>query len=362
MSGVAQQPPGSELRRDPVTGSWVIFAPQRAGRPHDFVERRRFRTAPEGCPFCPGHEEQTPPELMRFPAAGEYPGQPWSLRVVPDKFPMLKPGQTYHRFGEGMFDLMDGHGHHEQVIESPLHDEEFDMYRDSHVRTILHVYQNRCAELGRDERIHQVLIARNSGSDAGEGISHPNTHVVALPIVPKRILEEVAGSHRYYKFKERCLYCDIIQQEQSEGTRVVAQNDAFIAFCAYAGRSPFEIVVTPRQHNARFEAIRPNEIALLAELFKGVLGTLQRCLERPPMNFIFHTAPTPQACRDDLADATKYYHWHIEIIPKLTRTAGFEWGSGYHINPILPEDAARWLREAVSPTGPVHLTPSPVAP
>ncbi|MBI4859194.1 MAG: hypothetical protein HY815_02820 [Candidatus Riflebacteria bacterium] len=163
------------------------------------------------------------------------------------------------------------------------------------------------------------------------------------------------GSLRYYKFKDRCLYCDIIQQEVRDRSRLIAENEAFVACCAYAGRFPFEVVVTPRVHNAQFELIRPNEIALLAEMLKSVLTAMERCLEHPPMSFIFHSAPTPQAHREELANVSKFYHWHIEIIPKLTKTAGFEWGSGFYINPILPEEAAKYLREFCGcglPTGP----------
>jgi UDPglucose--hexose-1-phosphate uridylyltransferase len=337
----------SELRKDPVTGGWVIFAPERSRRPLDPVMAPDPASPddPRSCPFCPGHESQTASEVLHFPASLEYPGQPWSFRVVEDRYPLLSPSRNYHRYGEGMYDLMDGFGFHELLVESPVHTDGYHAFGETHVRNILHTYQNRSMELGRNDRVRQVLITGGTERDGEPLHVHPHSHIVALPIVPKRIAEEAAGCLKYYQFKERCLYCDIIHQETDDRSRLVLENEGFVAFCAYAGRFPHELVIAPRAHSSRFELIRPNEIALLAEIFKAAICGMQRALDLCPMHFIVHTSPTPHARREELADVAKFYHWHIEVIPRLTRPAGFEWGSGFYINPTLPEDSARTLRE-----------------
>ena len=342
-----------EFRRDPITGAWVIFSPERAGRPGSFVKNPPEQGLMPDCPFCPGHEKNTPVEIMHFPGSLEYPGRPWALRVIDDNQPLLTSTHGIHRYGEGMYDLMSGFGFHELVVESPIHTDGYLTYLESHIRNILLAYQSRFAELGRQEGIQQILITRNTGRAGGPYHIHPHSHIVALPIVPKRIFEECLGCLKYYKFKERCLYCDIIHQETVDRSRLVLENEEFVAFCAYAGRFPYEVVITPKAHWSRFEHIRPNEIALLAQMLKSVLTAVKRHLESPPLSFIFHTAPTPQAQQEELSCVTKYYHWHIEIIPKLTRTAGFEWGSGFYINPVLPEVAARALRESCKSTAAV---------
>lgn len=337
--------PAPEFRKDPVTGGWVIFAPERSRRPEDLMVPEVASTPREGCPFCPARDgDNGKLEIIRFPPTPDYGGQPWTIKVLKDKFPILSDQENYHRFGDGMYDLMSGHGHHELVVESPLHDDGFPRYPDSHVRDLLSVYQNRSLELSSFPNIRQILITRNSGHDAGAQISHPHSHIVGMPIIPKRIQEEVSGCQGYYRFKERCVYCDIIAQEREDGSRIVLDNDCFVAFTAWAARFPYEVVIAPRVHLSRFETIRPNEIVLLADIMKGVISAIKGSLPRPSLNYIFHTSPTPQARTAELTDVAKYYHWHIEIIPKITRIAGFEWGSGFYINPVMPEDSAASLR------------------
>ncbi len=335
-----------ELRKDPVTGAWVIFSPERSRRPQDFATGGGDETPREQCPFCPENETRTAGlEILRFPPAAPYLDQPWSIRVLTDKRPVLSSRESFHRFGEGMYDLMNGYGFHELIVESPVHDDRFSRFEDSHVRDLLSLYQNRAMELSNSHKIKQILITRSSGVDAGAQISHPHSHIVALPIVPKRIYEELQGSQGYYRFKDRCVYCDIIVQEREDAARLVLENDSFVAFCAWAARFPFEVTIAPRVHLSRFETIRPNEIALLADIMKGVIAAIEGCLPHPALNLMFHTSPTPQSRTEELSEVAKYYHWHLEIVPKMTRIAGFEWGSGFFINPILPEDAARYLRD-----------------
>ncbi|MBI4872162.1 MAG: galactose-1-phosphate uridylyltransferase [Candidatus Riflebacteria bacterium] len=335
-----------ELRKDPVTGAWVIFSPERSRRPQDFACFHSEETPKESCPFCPENEAMTSGlEVLRCPPTGPYGAHPWSIRVLQDKYPILSRRETFHRFGEGMYDLMSGYGHHELVVETPLHGETFREYDDFHIRELLSVLQNRSAELSVSPKIKQILITRSWGAESGAQISHSHSHIVALPIVPKRIFEEIQGSQGYYRFKDRCVYCDIIVQEREDASRLVLENDSFVAFCAWAARFPFEVTIAPRVHLSRFETIRPNEITLLADIMKGVISSIEGCLPRPALNLMFHTSPTPQARTQELADVARHYHWHLELVPKMTRIAGFEWGSGFFINPVLPEDSARYLRD-----------------
>ncbi len=344
------QPQGMpELRRDPVTAGWVIFAPERSRRPGDLTGFSRANPTPrEECPFCPEADEEVRSlEVLRRPAR---PGQEkgdWSLKVIQDKFPILSADEELHCFGEGLYDVMSGHGHHELVIESPGHDDGFLSYSLSQIQDLLATYRDRCHDLGERQHVKQILITRNSGADAGAKISHPHSHVVAMPIVPKRIQEELDGCRGYFRFKERCVYCDIIVQEREDASRLVLENESFVAFCGWAARFPFEVTIAPRVHLSRYETIRPEEIVLLADIIRGIMGGIKHSLDFPPLNYIFHTAPTPRSRIGDLAEAGRYYHWHIEIIPKLTRVAGFEWGTGYYINPMMPEVSAQHLRQNI---------------
>jgi UDPglucose--hexose-1-phosphate uridylyltransferase len=181
---------------------------------------------------------------------------------------------------------------------------------------------------------------------AGASLAHPHSQIIALPIVPRRVMEELEGSKAYFNYKERCVFCDIIRQEKEQAVRVVHENREFIALTPFASRFPFEIWILPKNHSSSFEDIPYFHYASLAELFSDTLKRLSLCLSDPPYNFMLHTSPVGEKLND-------YYHWHFEIIPRLTRVAGFEWGSGFYINPTSPEDAAQILRE----TPPVPAAP-----
>ncbi|TMQ68566.1 MAG: galactose-1-phosphate uridylyltransferase [Candidatus Eisenbacteria bacterium] len=333
-----------ELRKDPVIGRWVIISTERGRRPTSFGP-----TAPEPrsgfCPFCPGSEDKTPPEVYAVRANGGPPNSAgWMVRVVPNKFPALQIEGSLDRRGEGLYDRMNGVGAHEVVIEGPSHDQDLADLPVEHMEHVLWAYRDRMLDLHRDRRLRYVLIFKNHGSQAGATLEHTHTQLIATPIIPKYIQEELEGARRYYELKERCVFCDIIQQETaSQATRrLVSMNDGFMAIEPFAPRFPFETWILPRRHDASFQALdRAEERRDLAILLKDVLGRLNQALDRPPYNFVLHTAPVSD---HDL----EYYHWHIEIMPKLTRVAGFEIGSGFFINPTPPEDAAQYLREIMA--------------
>ena len=346
----------SELRKDPITGNWVIIAPERAGRPTDFAKgAAEFVRRSEACPFCPGNEAMTPPAVMTVPASSnpDEPGEPgwparpaWEVRVFPNKFPALDAigaGGSVGEAGAGLtvlFERLDGVGVHEVIVETPDHGATLATLSLESIENVLRVYQARIRELEKDQRIRQVVIFRNHGPEAGATLEHGHSQLIALPIVPLRVREEVEGARAYFSSKSRCIYCDIAQQEERDGKRLILKNEHFIVVAPYASRFPFEAWLLPRRHSARFEDTSENECGSLAGALKSILASLDEVLDRPPYHFIIHSAPFRESSDES-------YHWHIEIMPILARVAGFEWGTGIYINPTPPEEAAQTLREII---------------
>jgi UDPglucose--hexose-1-phosphate uridylyltransferase len=329
-----------ELRKDPVTGRWVIISTDRQKRPNDFRLERSPTVGREYCPFCPGHEAMTPPEILSYRQNGGAPNAPgWDIRVVPNKFPALQVEGTLDREGEGLFDRMNGVGAHEVIIETPDHDRSLALMSEPELERVLWAFRERMIDLRQDHRLRYILVFKNHGSAAGATLEHPHSQLIALPIVPDFVREEIEGARRHYQIKERCVFCDIVHQELRDGRRVIQENADIIALAPYAPRFAFETWLLPKRHGARYEQAARHEYESLARMLKSVLQRLDRALESPPFNLIVHTSPFSEEVVD-------LYHWHIEIMPKLTRVAGFEWGTGFYINPTPPEEAAKVLRAA----------------
>jgi UDPglucose--hexose-1-phosphate uridylyltransferase len=327
-----------ELRKDPVTGRWVIISTDRQKRPNDFRLEKSASASRERCPFCPGHEAMTPPEILSYRQNGGAANAPgWDLRVVPNKYPALQVEGTIDREGEGMFDRMNGIGAHEVIIETPDHDRSLALMSEPEIERVLWAFRERMLDLKQDHRLRYILVFKNHGAAAGATLEHPHSQLIALPIVPDFVREELEGARLHYQQKERCVYCDIVQQEARDGRRVIQENADIIALAPFAPRFAFETWLLPKRHGARYETAPRHEYESLARLLKAVLQRLDRALESPPFNLIVHTSPFSE-------DVGDLYHWHIEIIPKLTRVAGFEWGTGFYINPTPPEEAAKVLR------------------
>lgn len=327
-----------ELRRDPVIGRWVIISTERGKRPSDYSkeaepEMGRF------CPFCPGNEDKTPPELLAFgPAGREKNKSGWRVRAVPNKFPALQIEGDINRKGEGMYDKMNGIGAHEVLIETPDHKKEIPDLEDSHVEDILWSYRDRIIDLRKDTRFDYIMIFKNKGAAAGASLSHPHSQLIATPMVPVRVRQEIVGAKQYFDYKERCVYCDMIIQELTQNVRVVTENDHFVAFEPYAPRFPFETWILPKAHDSHFEDLQKSEASSLSKILKKVLGKIKNLLDDPPFNYVIHNAPLKEP-------PLPHYHWHMEVIPKLSKIAGFEWGTGFYINPTPPEEAAQFLKE-----------------
>jgi UDPglucose--hexose-1-phosphate uridylyltransferase len=327
-----------ELRRDPVTGRWVIIATDRQKRPNDFRIERPIVLGREQCPFCPGQEALTPPEVLSYRPNGGAPNSSgWDVRVVPNKFPALQVEGSLDRSGEGMFDRMNGIGAHEVIIETPDHDRTLAAMAEPEIERILWAYRERIQDLQRDVRLKYILIFKNHGATAGATLEHTHSQLIALPIVPDFVREEIDGARRHYDVKDRCVFCDIIRQDLVDGRRIILENADIVALAPYAPRFAFETWLLPRRHAARFEEAPRHEYESLARVLKAVLQRMDRALETPPFNLVVHTAPFAE-------EIGHLYHWHLEIMPKLTRVAGFEWGTGFYINPTPPEEAAHVLR------------------
>jgi len=321
-----------ELRRDPVSGKWVIIAVERAQRPEEFQPDVAARK-PGACPFCRGAEAATPAEIQSIrDAAG------WRVRVIPNKYPALKVEGDLDKRGEGLYDVMNGIGAHEVIIESPEHVHNLTALDDAGVSGVLWMYKQRLVDLKRDFRLVYGLVFKNVGARAGATLEHSHSQLIATPMVPVRVQDEIDRAHAYFDFRGRCLFCDIVRQELATQARIVTESANFVAFEPFAPCSPFETQVLPKRHLSHYEATDDALLRELAGLLRATLLKIDRAIGTPAYNYLIHTAPLNAAPLD-------HYHWHFEIIPRVTKVAGFEWGTGFFINPVPPEHAAKYLRE-----------------
>jgi UDPglucose--hexose-1-phosphate uridylyltransferase len=339
-----------DLRKDPIVGRWVIIATARAKRPHDFdstPQRRQDRF----CPFCEGNERATPNEIIAYRSPGSKPnGKGWRVRVFANKFPALEIEGELNKRGEGIYDMMQGVGAHEVIVESSRHLISTSELTEDELREVLWVYRDRLVDLKKDPRLVYGMIFKNVGAEAGASLEHTHSQLIVTPIVPINVWEEMTGSLEFYNFRGRCVYCDMIQQELAVEKRIVVDSPGFMAFCPFASRFPFETWVLPKAHSSHYENIQKNGVDELSNVMKQVIGKIEAALDRPAYNYIIHTAPFD-------TQELGYYHWHIEIMPSLTKSAGFEWGTGFYINPVTPEDAAAFLREVELETLPSEDIP-----
>jgi UDPglucose--hexose-1-phosphate uridylyltransferase len=329
----------AELRKDPVLGRWVNIATERVRRPADFrVTPSPPRPGP--CAFCAGHEHETPPEVAahRDPADAPPNAPGWRVRVVPNKFPALRIEGALERRGQGLYDVVTGVGAHEVIIESPDHDRKLGDLPIEGVEEVVQVCRERLADLKRDPRFRAIVIFKTHGLETGVHLGHPSSQLIATPVVPLAVGEELRQARAYHDYRERCVFCDILQQEGEEAARVVTASEHVMAFAPFAARFPFEIWLAPRRHAAAFDRAGAAECLDLARVLRTVLRKLDRCLGDPPFQLVLHTAPIGE-------DESPSYHWHVEIMPRVVDGEAFESASGIHANPMPPEDAARFLRD-----------------
>ncbi len=342
----------SELRYDPMRKTWVIIATERGMRPLN-VQRReqaRIQTAETVCPFCPGNEGRTPPEILAIRDPGSPPNGPgWKVRVIPNKFPALTIETPQERYGKGIYDVVSGFGAHEVIVETPDNTMQMADFSLSHLQDVFGVYRSRLRDLMRDVRFRYIMIFKNHGSEAGASLCHSHSQLIAIPVTPSLVAIELASLRDYYRLKERCMMCDLVHQELEAEERIVLDEEKFVVFTPFASNFPFELRIVPKKHSHDFSLVDDDTLAHFSLVIKEVLARLRKVLDDPPYNFILHTAP-PMTHRVGKpyywSSIEDDYHWHLELVPRLTMIAGFEWGTGFQINPTSPEDASRFLREA----------------
>ncbi len=332
-----------QLRQDPTTKEWVIIATERAKRPHNFQNPRPQIDKPsyrEDCPFCPGNERMTPHETLAYRKGGLPDGPGWWVRVIPNKYPALAPDGSLEREEEkGFFRRMDGVGVHEVVIGSPVHNQLFPLMDDYHVSEVLLAYRERYLALREDPKIKLIIIFKNHGERAGTSLEHTHSQIVGTAVVPSNIRVKLQEAARYYDDHGRCVYCDLVQEELSSGKRIVMETEKFVVLHPFASRFPFETWIVPKEHQASFGSISVDDSKEFARVLRTTLFKMYSTLNDPDYNYVIHTAPVKDEGED-------YYHWHLQITPRLTTTAGFEMGSGMYINVSLPEETAQFMKEA----------------
>ncbi|MFB3814570.1 MAG: galactose-1-phosphate uridylyltransferase [Terriglobales bacterium] len=329
-----------ELRQNRFTKEWVIIATERAKRPEEMVVKREPKVVPHyvpTCPFCPGNEKLTPPEILRLPD-GAADGR-WNARVIPNKFSALSRDVQPVRTIQGSHRKIDGFGVHDVVVETSDHALYAALMTDDQVIEILRCYKARFDQLSQDPRIAHVTIFKNHGVDAGTSLEHPHSQIIAAPVISTQVRNRMMEAIRHYDEFGECMFCRAIEEELSEGTRVVLVTDHFVAMEPYASATPFCTHVYPRRHMASFGFITDAEMRDLAQVLRTLLAKLYFGLKNPDFNYTIRTAPHECA-------TVSYYHWYLSVIPRLTRVAGFELGSGTFINTVLPEAAAEFLRNA----------------
>ena len=334
----------TDLRQNPATKEWVIIAKERARRPDDFaVGKPKEEELPgekENCVFCCGNEDKTPKELMAYRAFGTKPDTPgWWVRVVPNKFAALVPGGSPKRFKEhDFFRHMDGIGSHEVIIETPEHALHIATMEQHQVEEIFLAYRERYIALSKDPDFEIIIIFRNHGKSAGTSIKHPHSQIIAAPVTPTHVRHRLEEAMRYFDDEGRCVYCDMLAKEKEVDERIVLETDNFVCFEPYASRSPFETYILPKVHQACFKDITENLAKEFAYITRNTLRKIDKALNNPDYNYIIGSAPPQEAGGD-------YYHWHMRIIPKVSAVAGFELGSGIFINTVIPEEAAKFLKD-----------------
>jgi UDPglucose--hexose-1-phosphate uridylyltransferase len=326
----------AELRKEPITRMWVVVTPERPRGPSDYLPFKppyQPQKAEEVCPFCPGNEGRTPKETLSLP--GEEGG--WSVRVIPNKFPFFHIEGEFDRRPEGMYDLMEAIGAHEIVVEAPEHKQSLALMETHHIGKILLAYRERLIDLEKDRRFQQFLILKNY---PGMFNRHPHSHIMAMPVIPRRIDEEIWGALDYYQRKERCIFCDIIKEEILMKKRVILETVHFLVFSPFASRYPFETWIIPKKHSPDFHQIKEEEMEDLSVAIQSLFIRFYKLLSDPPYSFAFHTSPVQSRFH------RSEYHWHIETRLRIGLREGFEWGTGFFVNHTPPEDAAAYLRGA----------------
>jgi UDPglucose--hexose-1-phosphate uridylyltransferase len=345
-----------ELRHDPIVDRWVIIAQDRAQRPGALVGAPSTLSAAaagvsEVCPFCPGNEAETPPEVFAVRNDGDQANSPhWRVRVVPNKYPALvrKTRDNGDRrvplsgdFGaRRLFDSEPGFGVHEVIVDTPRHVTRVGALTDDELADSLLAIRARLWALREERDLKHALVFKNVGHAAGATREHIHSQLMASQLIPPLVAGELRGAERFFRKNRECVFCRMIADERELGVRIVGESAAFVALCPFASRFPYEMWILPQAHSSDFDSTGSVDLADLASLARSTIARIETLSSPLAYNLVIHTSPF-----DSLA--VEHYHWHMEVFPRLTVAAGFEWGSGCAVNPISPEDAAGVLRTIV---------------
>ncbi|MCK9555997.1 galactose-1-phosphate uridylyltransferase [bacterium] len=328
----------SEIRKDPIVNRWIIIATDRKNRPNDFSVYEENEDL-KYCPFCEGNEKMTTPEITAVRKPDSAPNSAgWDLRVIPNKFPALRVENELKKSKTGIYESLSATGAHELIIESPDHNKDLRQFSEEKIYSILTNIKNRISDLRNDIRLQHIIVFKNVGPKAGATLKHPHFQLIAMPVIPKRAMEALTGARDYFKVHKKCVFCDIIRQETEIGDRIVDSNNEFLSFCPYASRFPFETWIIPKNHASDFDRAEEEHLMYLSRIMKNTLNKLHKALRDFQYNLLIHTSPLQSG-------SSESFHWHIEIFPRIVKTAGFEWGTGFFINSTPPEEAAKFLRE-----------------
>lgn len=327
-----------EIRQNIITREWVIIATERAKRPEDFAQanpkKKVLPAFDEKCPFCPGNEKLAPPETFRIPK-----GDSWQVRSVPNKFSALSAVGEPGRKSEGIKRTINGVGLHEVLVECPEHDRTPALLTDLEYEKVIETYYHRYHALSSDARVAHVTLFKNHGERAGSSLEHAHSQIIGTPIIPPQVRDRMENALRFYDDTGECIQCSVIKDELRDASRVIEKTDHFVAVIPFAALTPFHMWIFPLRHEASFLDASPAELRDLAHLLRRILRKVYFNLENADFNLSIRTPPRE-------ATGLKYYHWYVSVIPRVTRVAGFEIGSGMFINVALPEKSAEFMRNA----------------
>jgi UDPglucose--hexose-1-phosphate uridylyltransferase len=338
----------SEFRQNPITKHWVLIAPARGKRPDQYKTYSVMHGIPERdekCVFCPGNEHLNK-EVLRIDKSGNVLSQrdkDWEIRIIENKFASLE--HTHYYRHKEFYISHSGDGDHEVIITSK-HNEPVALQSIATVELSIRTFIERINNLSKHQELAYVQIFHNHGRDAGASIVHPHYQLLATPIVPPHIHNEIMGCYHYYQQHKTCVYCDIIKEELKEKHRIVYESEHFVVLSPYSSRCPFETWILPKKHGARFEDISEDEIKHLSFVLKVTLGQLYTKLSDPPLNFYIHNMPLKRGDGHHLSSGheEEAFHWHLTIFPRITIWAGFEFATGIPVNPIPPEVSTKFLK------------------
>ncbi|MCX7990828.1 MAG: galactose-1-phosphate uridylyltransferase [Proteobacteria bacterium] len=335
-----------EIRKDIFTGQWVVFNTDLKERMVNFWLKREFNVPKLAtCSFCEGKENETPPETLAYRRSGTIPNGPgWWIRTFKNKDSALIPDEELDRRPVGIYDMVTGYGVQEIIVETPEHRTQLEELPFNQVRDVLWSFKERISSLKANKGFKYVLVFKNFGLGTFGSMEHSHSQILATPIMPRKIKDELIQAKLYYSDKERCIFCDVIKQEIRQKERVIYETEHFVVIAPYASNSPYEMFIFPRVHSALYEDITPTLANDLTDTLIITLKKLSKVLSAPPYTLVIHTAPN-FVPRPGYWGTVQYdYHWHIEISPRLFRLSGLEWGTGFFFNPIMPEEASIELK------------------